>query len=59
LSAIVLGLVYLAYTIGFARITSARTAAESRGYARALLKASVLYLPILLTIMMLDATGRR
>jgi protoheme IX farnesyltransferase len=57
-SAIVLGLVYLAYTIGFSRITSARTAAESRGYARALLKASVIYLPILLTIMMLDATGR-
>jgi heme o synthase len=58
-SAIVLGLVYLGYAIRFSGITRARTAAESRGYARALLKASVIYLPILLTVMMLDATQRR
>jgi heme o synthase len=59
LSAIVLGLGYLAYTVRFSGITRARTAAESRGYARSLLKASVIYLPLLLTVMMLDATGRR
>lgn len=58
-AAIVLGLIYLAYTIRFSGITRARTAAESRGYALALLKASVIYLPILLTVMMLDATQRR
>jgi heme o synthase len=57
-SAIVLGLVYLAYTIRFARITRAVTTAESRGYARDLLRTSVIYLPLLLTIMMLNASGR-
>jgi len=58
-SAILLGLGYLAYTIRFARITRALTTAESRGYARDLLRASVIYLPLLLTVMMLNATGRR
>jgi heme o synthase len=55
----VLGLGYLAYTIRFTRITRARNTAESRGYARDLLRASVIYLPLLLTVMMLNATGRR
>jgi heme o synthase len=54
-----LGMVYLAYTIRFARITRALSTAESRGYARDLLRASVIYLPLLLTVMMLNATGRR
>jgi protoheme IX farnesyltransferase len=58
-ASVLLGLVYLAYTIRFARITRALTTAESRGYARDLLRASVIYLPLLLTIMMLNATGRR
>src|SRR5271170_6817059 len=58
-TAILLGLVYLAYTIRFARITRALTTAESRKYARELLRASVIYLPLLLTVMMLNATGRR
>jgi protoheme IX farnesyltransferase len=58
-AAVLLGLVYLAYTIRFARITKARTVTESRGYARDLLRASVIYLPLLLTVMMLNATGRR
>jgi protoheme IX farnesyltransferase len=58
-SAIILGSGYLLYTLRFARITQAKTAAESRTYARNLLKASVVYLPLLLTIMMLDATQRR
>jgi heme o synthase len=58
-AAVLLGLGYLAYTIRFARITRALTTAESRGYARDLLRASVIYLPLLLTVMMLNATGRR
>jgi protoheme IX farnesyltransferase len=58
-TAVVLGLGYLAYTIRFARITRALNRAESRGYARDLLRASVIYLPLLLTVMMLNATGRR
>jgi heme o synthase len=57
--ALVLGLGYLAYTIRFTRITRALSTAESRGYARDLLRASVIYLPLLLTVMMLNATGRR
>ena len=58
-TAILLGLGYLAYTIRFARITRAVTTAESRGYARDLLRASVIYLPLLLAAMMLNAIGRR
>jgi protoheme IX farnesyltransferase len=58
-TAILLGIVYLAYTVRFARITRALTTAESRGYARDLLRASVIYLPLLLTALMLNATGRR
>jgi heme o synthase len=57
--ALLLGFVYLAYTIRFTRITRATNTTESRGYARDLLKASVIYLPLLLTVMMLNATGRR
>ncbi len=59
IAAILLGLGYLAYTIRFTRITRACTTTESRGYARDLLRASVIYLPLLLTVMMLNATGRR
>jgi len=54
-----LGLVYLGYTIRFSRITSAKSMIESRMYARDLLKVSVIYLPLLLTAMMLNATGKR
>ena len=54
----VLGLVYLAYTIRFAKITRARSAAESRKYARDLLKVSVTYLPLLLIVLMLNAKGK-
>lgn len=56
-AAILLGLAYLLYTIRFTRITRA-TAGESRQYARALLKASVIYLPLLLGVLMLNATRR-
>jgi len=58
-TAVVLGLVYLAYTVRFARITRALSVTESRRYARELLRASVIHLPLLLTVMMLNATGRR
>lgn len=56
-TAIVLGLVYLAYTVRFSRITKASNS-DSRRYARALLKVSVIYLPLLLAVLMLNATGR-
>jgi protoheme IX farnesyltransferase len=57
-AALVLSLVYLAYTLRFRRITSARSKAESKMYARDLLKVSVIYLPILLILLMLNARGR-
>jgi protoheme IX farnesyltransferase len=50
-----LGLFYLAYTIRFARILRAETEDESRRLARDLLKVSVLYLPLLFTVLMLCA----
>lgn len=58
LAATLLGLGYLWYTVRFARILRDPAAAESRGMARNLLKASVIYLPLLLGAMMLDAKGR-
>ena len=57
-SAALLSLVYLGYTLRFRRITGAQTAVESKMYARDLLKISVLHLPLLLIALMLDATGR-
>lgn len=57
-AAVLLGLGYLAYTIRFTRIVRARSAPESRMYARDLLKVSVIYLPLLLTALMLNASGR-
>ncbi|MGP8174896.1 MAG: heme o synthase [Terracidiphilus sp.] len=53
--ATLLGLGYLAYTIRFSRILRAETEDESRRLARDLLKVSVLYLPLLLTALMLCA----
>ena len=57
--ALLLGLLYLAYTIRFAGILRAKDEAESRMLARDLLKVSVLYLPLLFTTLMLCATQRR
>jgi len=57
IAALLLGAGYLLYTIRFARITTA-PAEESRIIARNLLKASVIYLPLLLAAMMADAKGR-
>jgi protoheme IX farnesyltransferase len=57
-AASILGLVYLGYTIRFSRITRARSTIESKMYARDLLKVSVIYLPLLLTALMLNAKGK-
>ena len=54
-----LGLVYLAYTIRFGKILHAESETESRMLARDLLKVSVIYLPLLLTALMLCATATR
>ena len=56
--AVLLGLLYLAYTIRFAGILRAKNETESRMLARDLLKVSVLYLPLLFTTLMLCATIR-
>jgi protoheme IX farnesyltransferase len=57
-AALLLGIFYLVYTVRFSRIIGAKTVVESRRYARDLLKVSVIYLPLLLTAMMLNATGK-
>jgi protoheme IX farnesyltransferase len=56
--AVLLGLAYLYYTLRFARITRDLPPAQSRKIARDLLKISVIYLPLLLAAMMLNAQGR-
>ena len=56
--AVVLGMGYLAYTVRFLRITRGLPLDESRRIARNLLKCSVIYLPLLLAAMILDARGR-
>ena len=55
--ALVLGLVYLGYTIRFFAITRPIPAPQSRKYARDLLRISVMYLPLLLAAMILNAQG--
>jgi heme o synthase len=54
--AVALGLFYLGYTIRFGRILRVKSETESRMLARDLLKVSVIYLPLLLTGLMLAAT---
>ncbi len=54
-SALLLGIGYLIFTIRFSRITRDPEDPSSRIPARELLRASVIYLPILLIVMMLDA----
>ncbi len=58
IAALLLSLVYLGYTLRFGRITRAQSPAESRMYARDLLKISVIYLPVLLILLMLNAHSR-
>jgi protoheme IX farnesyltransferase len=57
-AATLLDIYYLTATIRFMRITRNPDAAENRALARNLLKVSVIYLPLLLAAMMLDAKGR-
>jgi heme o synthase len=57
-AAIILGLGYLWHAIRFARIVRDPDSDSSRRAARNLLRASVIYLPLLLAAMMLDAQGR-
>ena len=57
-AATVLTLGYLAYTIRFARILRDPADPATRRPARDLLKASVIYLPLLLGAMILNAQGR-
>lgn len=52
-----LGLLYLAYTIRFAGILRTREPAASRMLARDLLKVSVIYLPLLMTTLMVCAVA--
>jgi protoheme IX farnesyltransferase len=54
----VLGLFYLGYTVRFARILRAPGADSSRLLARDLLKVSVMYLPLLMTALMLCAIAK-
>jgi protoheme IX farnesyltransferase len=56
--ATLLGLFYLAYTIRFTRILRATSETESRMVARDLLKVSVIYLPLLLTTLMVCAIAK-
>ncbi len=53
-----LGLFYLAYTIRFARILRTTSSELSRSLARDLLKVSVIYLPLLMTSLMLCAIAK-
>jgi protoheme IX farnesyltransferase len=57
-AAAILGLIYLWYTVRFARILRNPLSDASHCYARDLLRISVIYLPLLLAAMMLDAKGR-
>ena len=57
-AALLLSLVYLGYTVRFGRIVRATSKVESKMYARDLLKISVLHLPVLLILLMLDAHTR-
>jgi heme o synthase len=57
-AATLLGAGYLGYTVRFARILRNPDSDSARLVARDLLRASVIYLPLLLAAMMLDAKGR-
>ena len=55
IGALILSLVFLVFCIRFARVISGLPAADSRKLARSLLRASVLYLPALFALMMINA----
>jgi protoheme IX farnesyltransferase len=56
--AVILGVFYLAYTIRFAGILRTKDETRSRMLARDLLKVSVIYLPLLMTALMLCAIAK-
>jgi protoheme IX farnesyltransferase len=56
--AAILGLFYLGYTIRFAGILRTKDETRSRMLARDLLKVSVIYLPLLMTALMLCAIAK-
>jgi protoheme IX farnesyltransferase len=58
IAAVVLGIFYLVATVRFFSITRRPGDPENRAIARNLLKVSVIYLPLLLAAMMLNASGR-
>ena len=58
MGAALLGGWYLWSTLKFARILRTPDDAESRKLARQLLKVSVMYLPALMLLLILDAHGR-
>jgi protoheme IX farnesyltransferase len=58
IAAVALGAYYLVATLQFVKITQRPDDPENRTLARRLLKVSVIYLPLLLAAMMLDAKGR-
>ena len=53
--ALIFGLAFLVYCLRFARVVSGLPASESRKLARSLLRASILYLPALFALMMINA----
>jgi heme o synthase len=55
IGALLFSLVFLVMAIRFARVLSGMSAAESRKLARGLLRASIIYLPLLFALMMLNA----
>ena len=57
-AALLLDAYYLYATVRFTRITRDPDATANRGLARSLLKVSVIYLPLLLLVMVLNAQGR-
>ena len=57
-AAALLSACYLWYTVRFSRIVWSPLDPAARGYARDLLKVSIIYLPLLMAAMMLDAKGR-
>jgi protoheme IX farnesyltransferase len=55
IGALILSLAFLVFSIRFARVISGLAPAESRKLARSLLRASILYLPALFALMMINA----
>jgi protoheme IX farnesyltransferase len=55
LGALVFSLAFLVFSVRFARVLSGIPAAESRKLARGLLRASILYLPALFALMMINS----